>query len=302
MAGIEQLGKTALLMGGDSPEREVSMVSGGMVLLALQRLGVETIVFDPAKQPLAEIAAAGVARVFNMLHGGAGENGEIQGALKMMNLPMTGSGVLGSALAMNKHCTKLLWQAAGIPTPRWELAAAGEGASIIKNLGLPLFVKPSCGGSSTHTALVKTEEALPEAIVAAASEGAPALVEQCVSGHEYTVAILDDAPLPLVGIAASGEFYDYHAKYIADSTTFHCPCGLPAAQEESLKQAAQRAFSLLQCRHWGRVDFILGSEGPMFLEINTVPGMTSHSLVPIAAAAAGIDYDALVLRILRGAA
>ncbi|MGU9951247.1 MAG: D-alanine--D-alanine ligase [Gammaproteobacteria bacterium WSBS_2016_MAG_OTU1] len=296
--------KTILLMGGDSPEREVSLMSGEMVLSALERLGVETAVFDPGKEAFAKIADLNASRVFNILHGGAGENGEIQGALRMLNLPCTGSGVLASALAMDKHRTKMLWQAAGIPTPRWRIATtAAEAEPIAKELGMPLFVKPSCGGSSTCSSKVTSAAELATAIVSAATEGAPAMIEQFVGGREYTASILDDKPLPLIGIAAAGEFYDYHAKYIADNTNFTCPCGLPAEQEETLNEIATKAFALLGCRHWGRVDFIIDdNNNAMFLEVNTVPGMTSHSLVPQAAAVIGIDYDSLVGNILAAAA
>ena len=290
--------KTALLMGGDSPEREVSLMSGGMVLLSLQKLGIATIAFDPSTQPLSALADLGVARVFNILHGGAGENGEIQGALKMMRLPVTGSGVLASALAMDKHRAKLVWQAAGIPTPRWRIADnVSHVEEIIGELGLPLFVKPSCGGSSNCSAIVRCVAELPEAIIAAVVDGAPALIEELIEGREYTAAILDDAPLPLVAITAAGDFYDYYAKYVATETHFSCPCGLAAAEESQLQQMALRAFRLLGGRHWGRVDLMMSARGPMFLEVNTVPGMTSHSLVPMAAKAVGMAYDELVQKI-----
>lgn len=296
------MSKTALLMGGVSPEREVSLVSGGMVFLALRRLGVDAEAFDPGKRPLVEIRELGAARAFNILHGGAGENGEVRGALNMLGIPCTGSGVLASALAMDKHRTKLVWQGAGIPTPPWRLVKNGaECGDAAGELGLPLFVKPSCGGSSTHASVVQTAAQLPDAVDSAAGEGFPALVERFAAGKEYTAAVLDDEPLPLIRIAASGGFYDYHAKYDAEDTEFFCPCGLPAAEEKRLQELAVEAFSLLGCSRWGRVDFILTERGPEFLEVNTVPGMTSHSLVPYAAAAAGIDYDSLVRRILDSA-
>ena len=295
--------KTALLMGGDSPEREVSLMSGEMVLSALQRLEIETTVVDTAEKPLSALAESGVGRVFNVLHGGAGENGEIQGALKMMGLPVTGSGVLASALAMDKHRAKLVWKAAGIPTPSWRIAQNGAKAGeIIAELGLPLFVKPSCGGSSTHSIAVRETSALADAIDAAAGEGAPAMIEELICGREYTASILDDEPLPLIEIVATGAFYDYHAKYVADDTRFICPCKLSAEEESRLQKAAMHAFSLLGCRHWGRVDFILTNSAPVFLEVNTVPGMTSHSLVPAAAKVNGLDYDEVVRRIWEGAA
>ena len=297
--------KTALLAGGDSPEREVSLAGGRMILPALRRAGIDAFAFDPSERPLTALAAEGASRVFNILHGGAGENGEVQGALKMLGIPATGSGVLASALAMDKHRAKLLWRAAGVPTPEWRVAvAAADADEIAETLGFPLFIKPSCGGSSTASGSANTVSELSAAIAAAVGEGAPALVEKRIAGREFTASVLDGAPLPLIQIqvAAAADFYDYRAKYVADDTSFLCPCGLSAADESRLQQESLRAFSLLGCRHWGRVDFMLADDGPMFLEVNTVPGMTSHSLVPVAAKAAGMDYDALVKKIWEGAA
>lgn len=296
--------RTALLAGGDSPEREVSLAGGRMILPALRRAGIDAFAFDPAQRPLSALTAEGARRVFNILHGGAGENGEVQGALKMMNIPATGSGVLGSALAMDKHRTKLLWRAADIPTPDWRIAAAPEEADeIAAALGFPLFVKPSCGGSSTRSGAAHSVAELSAAIADALGEGAPAMAEKLADGAEYTAAILDGDALPLIRIApsSSSSFYDYRAKYVAEDTRFDCPAGLPAADESFLQKESLRAFALLGCHHWGRVDFILADAGPMFLEANTVPGMTSHSLVPTAAKAAGMDYDGLVKRIWEGA-
>ena len=293
--------KTLVFLGGVSPEREVSRQSGEMVLSALRRQGIDAQGFDPAAHPVAEAAEAGGC-VFNMLHGGAGENGEIQGALKMLKLPFTGSGVLGSALAMDKHRAKMMWRAADIPTPSWVLAASpAESSQVISTLGLPLFVKPSCGGSSTNASPVYEAAALPGAIAAALTEGAPAMIEQLVVGNEYTAAIVDGEVLPLIAIRARGAFYDYHAKYVSDETDFICPCGLSHDEEARYAEQSLAAFTSLGCTHWGRVDFIVGNRGVQFLEVNTVPGMTSHSLVPMAAAAVGVDYDALVRRIWLGA-
>ena len=294
--------KTALLAGGDSPEREVSLAGGELILAALQRADINVFAFDTAARSLTELADLGVSRVFNILHGGAGENGEVQGALKIMRIPFTGSGVLASALAMDKHRAKMIWRAAGLPTPDWRITSDSRDASDIASaIGLPLFVKPSCGGSSTNSGVANTTAELAAAIAVAASEGAPAMAEKFVFGAEYTATILNDVALPLIKITPPGDFYDYHAKYISDDTRFICPCGLPAAQEESLRRESLQAFAILGCRHWGRVDFVLGENGPMFLEVNTVPGMTSHSLVPMAAKAAGTNYDSLVKQIWEGA-
>ncbi len=280
----------------------MSLSGGRMILPALRRAGIDAFAFDPAERPLCDLPSAGAARAFNILHGGSGENGEVSGALKMLRIPATGSGVLASALAMDKHRAKLLWRAAGVPTPEWRVAAAETDADeIAAALGFPLFVKPSCGGSSTRAGVANSVAELSAAVAAALGEGAQALVEKRIAGREYTAAILDGEVLPLVGIVAAAEFYDYHAKYVAEDTRFFCPCGLSAADETRLQRESLRVFSLLGCRHWGRTDFILGDDGPMFLEVNTVPGMTSHSLVPMAAKAAGIGYDALVKKIWEGA-
>lgn len=299
--------RTAVLAGGDSPEREVSLWSGGMALDALRRQGIETFMFDPAERPLGDLQQEGAEVAVVMLHGGSGENGEVQGALKMMGLPFTGSGVLASALAMDKPLSKMVWREAGLPTPDWAVASDAQAETverIAKEVGFPAFVKPSCGGSSTNAAPVPVQDAsaLAAAIAAALGEGPSALVETLAEGGEYTMAVLDDEPLPLIKIAATGEFYDYHAKYESDDTVFMCPCDLSEEKERELQDLSLRAFALLGCRHWGRVDLILTEQGPQLLEVNTVPGMTSHSLVPMAAKAAGMDYDALMLKIWEGAA
>lgn len=299
-------GKTALLLGGVSPEREVSLTSGQAVGDALKRHCGEVLEFDTASRDLAELPQQGVQRVFNILHGGAGENGEVQGSLKMLGLPMTGSGVLGSALAMDKHRAKMIWRGEGISTPDWMLAkpaddGGDDGALALEKLGLPLFVKPSCGGSSTGSASVVDAADLAAAVYAAASEGHPALVERMIVGEEYTASVLEDKVLPLIKITVAGGYYDYHAKYIAEDTLFECPCGLPEEKEKHLAALALCCFQTLGCRHWGRVDFILDMDGEaQFLEVNTIPGMTSHSLVPMAAAAADLSFDELVCRVLRG--
>ena len=296
--------KTALLLGGDSPEREVSLMSGEQVGAALRRLGADVLEFDPAQTPLAQLAEAGVARAFNILHGGAGENGEVQGALRMMKIPFTGSGVLASSLAMDKHRAKMIFRSRGIPTPDWYLAqSAADGDEALRRLGLPLFVKPESGGSSTHTGAVLDAKDLPAAIENALLEDGGALVERLITGGEYTASVLNGKALPLIKIsAAGGGYYDYHAKYIAEDTRFDCPCGLAPEKEKEFADIAVRCFEALDCHFWGRVDLMMTEQGePMVLEVNTVPGMTSHSLVPMAAKAAGVDFDELVRQILENA-
>ncbi len=296
-------GRTALLLGGSSPEREVSLTSGKAVGDSLKKQCAEVVEFDPARSNLMELSRQSVKRVFNILHGGAGENGEMIGALKMMDLAVTGSDVLGSALAMDKHRSKLIWRAQDITTPDWVLTNdTNKDASALEKLGLPLFVKPSCGGSSTAAGAVTDAADLPQAVKNASTEGYPALVEKMIVGEEYTASIVDDKVLPLIKIKAADGFYDYHAKYVANDTLFECPSGLSAKDEKNFAAIALSCFQSLSCRHWGRVDFIVDADGAaQFLEVNTVPGMTSHSLVPMAAAAAGFDFDALVGRILQGA-
>ncbi|MGI9338198.1 MAG: D-alanine--D-alanine ligase [Gammaproteobacteria bacterium] len=294
--------KTALLMGGESPEREVSLMSGAEVGAALRRLDVPFVRFDPAQAPLVELARMNVGRVFNILHGGGGENGEVQGALRAMKIRTTGSGVLASALAMDKHRAKIIFRASGINTPKWLVATSeADGDKALQKLGLPLFVKPVCGGSTTHCAKVSKADELAAAIADAASEGGAALVEEWIRGEEYTAAILGGRVLPLIKITPSGGLYDYHAKYVAEDTRFDCPCDLTAAAEQECAEIAMRCFRALGCASWGRVDFIMSGGVPVVLEVNTIPGMTSHSLVPTAAKAAGIGFDELVGRILEEA-
>lgn len=295
--------KTALLLGGVSPEREVSMMSGAEVGAALNRLGVEHVCFDPADAPLWHLAQMKVGRVFNILHGGGGENGEVQGALKLMGIRATGSGVLASALAMDKHRAKMLFRSCGINTPDWVVAHdKADGDKALRQLGLPLFVKPVCGGSTTHCAKVLREEDLPAAIDDATSEGAAALIEKWIPGQEYTASILGGRVLPLIKITPAGGLYDYHAKYAADDTRFDCPCDLSAAAEKECADIAMQCFLALGCESWGRVDFLMPDDGAaVVLEVNTIPGMTSHSLVPMAAKAVGIGFDELVRRILEDA-
>ncbi|HZV61971.1 MAG TPA: D-alanine--D-alanine ligase [Methylophilaceae bacterium] len=291
-------GKVAVLMGGRSAEREVSLKSGGAVLAALKRSGVDALPFDPAERPLHELQ--GFDCVFIALHGRYGEDGTIQGALELMDIPYTGSGVMASAVGMDKWRTKLLWRAAGIVTPNFELVQDGSDyAGIEARLGLPLFVKPANEGSSIGITKVKQKGGLKAAYEEAAKADPLVIAEKFVGGGEYTVGILGDMALPIIRIVPANEFYDYEAKYLRNDTQYLCPCGLPQEQEDRIRDEALQAFHVVGGRGWGRVDFLMDQAGGHhFLEVNTSPGMTDHSLVPMAAKAAGIDFDTLVLEIL----
>ena len=291
-------GKVAVLLGGKSAEREVSLNSGTRVLAALQRKGVDAHRFDPAERKLDELAGFDCA--FIALHGRYGEDGTIQGALELMGIPYTGSGVMASAVGMDKWRTKLLWRALGLPIPEFfMLDADSDFDAIEKQLGLPLFVKPDCEGSSIGISMVKRAGELRSAYNMAVKHDSLVLAERGILGGEYTVAILGEQALPIIRIEPATEFYDYEAKYLRDDTAYHCPCGLPEARELELREQALEAFRVLGCRGWGRVDFLMDKQGKAyFLEVNTSPGMTDHSLVPMSARVAGISYDELVLRIL----
>ncbi len=295
---VKDFGRVAVLLGGRSTEREVSLNSGGRVLAALQRQGVDAHAFDPAERKLDELTA--FDRVFIALHGRYGEDGTIQGALELMGIPYTGSGVMASAVGMDKWRTKLLWNAVGIDVPAFAmLNANSDFAAIEGQLGLPLFVKPACEGSSIGVSKVRLPGELSKAYVEAANYDRAVIAEQGILGGEYTVGILGDEALPIVKIEPATDFYDYEAKYLRDDTTYRCPCGLPESRELELRATALEAFRVLGCRGWGRVDFLMDGAGhAYFLEVNTAPGMTDHSLVPMAARAAGISYDELVVRIL----
>ncbi len=297
---MKKFGKVGVLMGGNSAEREVSLKSGAAVLAALQRQGVDAHAFDPAKRSLGDLAMAEFDRVFIALHGRYGEDGCIQGALELMGLPYTGSGVMASAIGMDKWRTKLLWQAAGLPTPDWALLEANSDfAAIEKQLGLPIFVKPAREGSSIGMSKVKQPDELKAAYEKAAEFDSLVLAEKFVDGGEFTCAILGGQPLPMIHLVPKNEFYDYEAKYLRDDTEYRCPCDLPAEQEKAIQALCLRAFNVVGCQGWGRVDVMLDSKAnPYLLEINTSPGMTDHSLVPMSARVAGIDFDALCLRIL----
>jgi D-alanine-D-alanine ligase len=301
----KRFGKVAVLMGGVSAEREVSLNSGRLVVEGLRNAGVDAHPFDPAERELSELKAQGFARAFIALHGGYGENGQLQGALDFYGIRYTGSGVLGSALGLDKFRTKLVWQQTGVPTPPFETVLRGDdyaarAPEIVAKLGLPLFVKPASEGSSVAVTKVARAEALSAALEEAAKFDKIVLVEKSIEGGgEYTACIAGDLDLPIIRIVPAGEFYDYHAKYIANDTQYLIPCGLPASEEARLKVLSRRAFDVLGCSDWGRADFMLDAAGnPFFLEVNTAPGMTDHSLPPKAARAVGISYPELVVAVL----
>jgi len=297
---INKFGKVAVVFGGKSAEREVSLKSGAAVLAALQRSGVDAHAFDPATQPLHILKEQGFERVFIALHGRYGEDGTVQGALELMGIPYTGSGVMASALAMDKFRSKLVWQAMNLPVPDYNLLTpASDWNAVVQQLGLPMFVKPANEGSSVGISKVKQIDDLPAAYSEAARHDPLVLAERSIGGGEYTVAILGGQALPIIKIEPTNEFYDYDAKYLSDDTRYLCPSGLSAAKEAEMQQLALQAFSLIGCTGWGRVDFLKDeSERLYVLEINTSPGMTDHSLVPMAARAAGKSFEQLVLEIL----
>ncbi len=295
---MNKFGKVAVLFGGKSGEREVSIKSGSAVLAALKRQGVDAVAFDPATEALSELSQ--FDRAFISLHGRYGEDGTIQGALELMDIPFTGSGVMASSLGMDKWRTKLMWRAVGVATPDFEVVTANSDfAAIEKKLGLPLFVKPANEGSSIGISKVKTAGGLKAAYELAAKADPLVIAEQFVGGGEYTVGILGDEALPIIRIVPKNEFYDFEAKYLRDDTEYRCPSGLSAEKETLIQQEALQAFRAIGCSGWGRVDFLMDEEGNYyFLEVNTSPGMTDHSLVPMAAKAAGISFDELVVKIL----
>ncbi|MEW5788481.1 MAG: D-alanine--D-alanine ligase [Pseudomonadota bacterium] len=297
-------GKVAVLLGGTSAEREISLKSGNAVLAALLSRGVDAHAFDPARRPLADLKADGFARAFLILHGRGGEDGTAQGALELMGIPYTGSGVMASAVGMDKWRTKLLWRGAGLPVPDYALLGPdSDFAAVERQLGLPLFVKPANEGSSVGVSKVREAGGLAAAYRKAARHDSLVLAEQFMGGGEFTVGMLGEGDglqaLPVVKIEPATEFYDYEAKYFRDDTRYLCPCGLPAELEAGMQDLAKRAFRVLGCRGWGRVDVLLDEAGrPHLLEINTAPGMTDHSLVPMAARVAGLDFPSLCLKVL----
>lgn len=296
----DRFGKVAVLMGGSSSEREISLMSGNAVLAALRHKGVDAHAFDPSQRPLEDLKREGFARAHIALHGRFGEDGTVQGALELLGIPYTGSGVMASAIAMDKWRTKLIWQAVAIPTPRYELLREdGDFDGVVRRLGLPIIVKPACEGSTIGLSKVTVAKDLRAAYQKAAKHDRLVLAEEFVAGQELTVGILGETALPIVRIQPAVELYDYQAKYFSDDTKYFCPSGLPSAQERTIQEQALAAYRIIGCEGWGRVDVILtAAEAPYFLEVNTSPGMTGHSLVPMAARQAGIDFDELVVRIL----
>ncbi len=297
----KNFGKVAVLLGGKSAEREVSLKSGNAVLAALKRSGVDAYAFDPAERPLHDIE--NFDRAFIALHGRYGEDGTIQGALELFGIPYTGSGVMASSIGMDKWRTKLLWQAVGVSSPTFELVRAdSDFAAIEQRLGLPLFVKPANEGSSIGISKVKQAGGLKAAYEEAAKYDSLVIAEKFIGGGEYSVGILGDTALPIIRIIPANEFYDYEAKYLRDDTQYLCPCGLPEAVEMKIRTEALEAFRVVGGGGWGRVDFLMDEQGQhYFLEVNTSPGMTDHSLVPMGARTAGISFDELVVRILETA-
>ncbi|RRQ23122.1 D-alanine--D-alanine ligase [Thiohalobacter thiocyanaticus] len=295
-------GKVAVLLGGTSAEREISLKSGRAVQAALIEAGVDAQALDPAEPGvLRRLEGEGFERVFIALHGRGGEDGVMQGALETLGLPYTGSGVLGSALGMDKIRTKQIWRSAGIPTPEFAVVRTeAELQQAQAGLTFPVIVKPAHEGSSLGMTRAETADSLLAAWQEAARFDTDVLVERWIEGEEYTAALLGAAALPLIKLETPHSFYDYAAKYSAGDTRYLCPCGLPAARETELQVQSRAAFAAVAASGWGRVDLMLDGQGqPWFIEVNTVPGMTDHSLVPMAAREAGIDFTRLVLRILQ---
>ncbi|MBZ5486686.1 D-alanine--D-alanine ligase [Halomonas aquamarina] len=292
-----------VVYGGSSAEREVSLKSGAAVLEALKRQGIDAQGYDLRDKGLAGLEALAPSVVFIALHGRGGEDGTLQGALELLGIPYTGSGVLASALGMDKQRTKQVWQAAKLPTPQSiMLADDADWDGVVATLGLPMMVKPVHEGSTLGISIVKTREALKAAYREASEFDARVMAERFVVGDEYTVALLDDQVLPAIRVEVPGGFYDYEAKYVSNTTQYHLPCGLSQADEAALARLCRDAFVAIGCEGWGRVDVMRDAMGQFWLiEVNTVPGMTDHSLVPQAAAHAGITFDSLVVQILQTA-
>ena len=304
-----RLGKVAVLMGGPSAERPVSLMSGEGVLKALVSKGVDAHAFDPAQRPLSDLKANGFDRCFIALHGRHGEDGTVQGALELMGIPYTGSGVMASALAMDKVTTKRVWLSEKLPTPRWMRLGQGQhdavhAAKAVEALGLPIIVKPAREGSSFGVSKVTDASQMLAAVQSAASFDPDVLCEECIEGDEVTCAVLGEGDtavaLPVIRIQAPEGNYDFEHKYISNDTRYLCPSELPAELEATIRRLSVEAYRLLECRGWGRADLMIRrTDGqPFLLEMNTSPGMTSHSLVPMAARVAGLSYEALCIGLL----
>jgi D-alanine-D-alanine ligase len=302
---MDDFGKVAVLLGGPSAEREISLLSGNAVLKALREAGVDAHAFDPAERSLFELVEQGFARAFIALHGRFGEDGTVQGALEALRIPYTGSGVMASALAMDKWRTKLVWLASGIPTPRYRVVdATTDWMEVVAGLGLPLIVKPAREGSTIGITKVTgvDHDELRLAFDAAAAHDPLVLAEEFVSGVELTASIVNGRALPLIRIDAPQGNYDYHNKYFSDETKYFCPSGIDDAKEREIREQSLAAFDVVGCSGWGRLDLILRDDGTYsFLEVNTSPGMTGHSLVPMAARQSGMSFAELCIEILRGA-
>lgn len=295
----DDFGKVAVLMGGDSNERAVSLLSGEAVLHALKRLGINAEAFDPSSRDINEIQSYN--RAFIALHGRGGEDGSMQAFLKSKNIAYTGSDSLSSAIGMDKLKTKLLWRSLNISTPDFlQVTEKTSYEEIMSAIGVPFFIKPSNEGSSIGIDKIKNEKQYQDAFLKTSKIDANVIVEKFVDGEEFTVAIVNDKTLPVIKIKPSNEFYDYQAKYIKDDTQYICPSGIEKQKEVSISKEALQAFKIIGCSSWGRVDFMMDKQGRhYFIEVNTSPGMTSHSLVPMAAKEAGINFDQLVLEILK---
>ena len=296
--------KIAVLLGGTSAEREVSLNSGTAVLNALRKQGYDAHPIDPKTFPVATLKEQGFDRVFNILHGRGGEDGTMQGLLEQIGIPYTGCGVMASALTMDKMRTKMLWKAFGLPVAEMEIVTVENRATlnpevVVKKLGLPLMVKPSLEGSSVGLTKVKTREELESAVDFALKFDRTVLIEEWLAGDEFTVPVLDGEVLPSIKIVPEGEFYDYDAKYISDNTQYFCPAGLTEAREQELRRLVKQAYDVVGCRGWSRIDVMADAEGKFRLvEVNTNPGMTSHSLFPKSAATVGYSFEQLVEKIL----
>ncbi|MCW8956569.1 MAG: D-alanine--D-alanine ligase [Gammaproteobacteria bacterium] len=299
---MKGFGKVAVLMGGWSAEREVSLNSGQAVLAALKNQGVDAHGIDADRQVCQTLTAGDYDRVFNIMHGRGGEDGEIQGMLDILQIPYTGTGVLGSALAMDKLLTKQLWHGMGLPTPEYRLLESAQDCrQAVEDMGLPLMIKPSLEGSSIGMSKVIDARDMVAAWEKAMACGSSVIAEKFILGNEYTAAVIDNQVLPMIRLQTARDFYDYQAKYQDDDTQYHCPCGLEPELEQQLGKLILKAFAAVQGKGWGRVDFMLDEFANTWLiEVNTVPGMTDHSLVPMAAKQAGMSFEQLVVKILEG--